>query len=105
MKQVGSKIVPPASFVAQSHAVYAGTCGFVVRLSKKPQVPAKDVWLCATVGSRRRASLFPAHPVPQEHDVGDMVSAVPRIECEVFIQAHDAEFGVAELAGKIGVGE
>jgi hypothetical protein len=30
--------------VAQGHAVYAGTCGFVVRLGKKPQVPAKDAW-------------------------------------------------------------
>jgi len=29
------------SFVAQGHAVYAGTCGFVVRLNKKPPVRAK----------------------------------------------------------------
>ena len=35
-------------FVAQGHAVCAGTCGFVVRLSKKPQIPAKGAWLCAT---------------------------------------------------------
>ncbi|MCU1272911.1 MAG: hypothetical protein JWO48_342 [Bryobacterales bacterium] len=36
------------SFVAQGHAVYAGTCGFVPRLSKKRQVPAKGAWPCAT---------------------------------------------------------
>jgi len=27
--------------VAQGHAVYAGTCGFVVRISKKPHGPRK----------------------------------------------------------------
>lgn len=34
-------------FSAEGPAPFAGTSGFVVRLSKKPQVPAKGAWPCA----------------------------------------------------------
>src|SRR5204863_2978195 len=39
-------LVPQSPFACP--AGYAGTCRFVMSLGKKPQVPAKGAWLCAT---------------------------------------------------------
>jgi hypothetical protein len=42
--QIVSRLYGPQLFSGEGHAVYAGTCGFVTRLGKKPQVPAKSAW-------------------------------------------------------------